>query len=170
MAKKMVKDLDSNADGSIDKSEFVAGLKSKGVSQADAEKLFSSIDTKGTGKITQADIETSMKKMGGKGAPAGGPPPSGMPSGGGAPSGGTQKSGGTSGSSSSDNKVYDKKDKNKDGTVSYQEEMEYDISHPEERAKSQASSTAKTENGNYNQKGNAGEEGGGTNGSVNVSA
>jgi len=68
MANKMVKELDTNSDGSIDKKEFVAGLKNEGISATDAEKMFNSIDTKGTGKISQADIESSMKKMG---APSG---------------------------------------------------------------------------------------------------
>jgi hypothetical protein len=33
-------------------------------------------------------------------------------------------------SSSADNKTYDKKDSNKDGTVSSQEELLYDLTHP----------------------------------------
>ena len=116
MAAKMVKDLDTNNDKSLTQAEFVDGLKSKGVSQADAEKMYSSIDTKGTGKITQADIETSMKKMGDKG---------GAP-----PAGGAQSSRGAQGKSQSDDsKVYDKKDTNKDGIVSALEELTYDLTH-----------------------------------------
>ena len=57
MANKMMKELDSNSDGSIDKKEFVAGLKNEGISATGAEKIFDSIDTKGTGKISQTDIE-----------------------------------------------------------------------------------------------------------------
>ena len=130
MAAKMVKDLDTNKDNSLSKAEFVDGLKSKGVSQADAEKMFSSIDTKGTGKITQADIETSMKTMGAKG--------------------GTPPAGGAKGSGSSksdDSKEYDKKDTNKDGTVSLLEELAYNLTH-------QQVSTDEQKTGNTNEKGN----------------
>jgi hypothetical protein len=49
----------------------------------------------------------------------------------GAPSGGASKSSGSD-SSSSSNTVYDKKDTNKDGTVTAQEEILYNIKHPQE--------------------------------------
>jgi Ca2+-binding EF-hand superfamily protein len=140
MAKKMVLDFDTSKEGSIDKAEFIAGMKSKGVSQTNAENIFGAIDTKGTGKITQADIETAMKKIGGKNGP---PPPGGK----GAPTGGAQ------GSPPSDNsKVYDKADSNKDGTVSSQEELEYYLAHPGEKAISE------TATDRYNKKGDIGEE------------
>ena len=140
MAAKMVKDLDTNKDNSLSKTEFVDGLKSKGVSQADAEKMFSSIDTKGTGKITQADIETSMKNMGAKG---------GTPPAGGAKGSGSAKS--------EDSKVYDKKDTNKDGTVSLLEELAYNLTH-------QQISTNDQKAGSTNEKGN------GVIGTLNVTA
>ncbi len=115
MASKMVTNFDTNKDGSIDKTEFVAGMKTRGVSQTDAEKLFATIDTKGSGKITQSDIEAAIKKTGGKGAP-----PAAMPSQHGGRPGGA---GGVSQSSSS--KTYDPRDTNKDGKVSIEEVIAY---------------------------------------------
>jgi Ca2+-binding EF-hand superfamily protein len=140
MANKMMKELDTNSDGSIDKKEFVAGLKNEGISATDAEKMFNFIDTKGTGKISQADIESSMKKMGGTPpSGSGGKPPSGAQ---GAPSGGAHESTGSKGSSqTSSTKAYDKKDTNEDGTVSTQEELAYDLTHLEEKTKSQDTDT-----------------------------
>jgi Ca2+-binding EF-hand superfamily protein len=132
MANRMMKELDTNSDGGIDKKEFVAGLKNEGISATDAERIFDSIDTKGTGKISQADIESSMKKMGGT-------PPGG--SGGKPPSGAHESTGSKGSSQTSSTKVYDKKDTDEDGTVSFQEEVAYDAVHPEEITKSQDTDT-----------------------------
>jgi Ca2+-binding EF-hand superfamily protein len=121
MASKIVKDIDKNGDGSIDKSEFTTGLVSKGMSAEDAAKKFDSIDTKKTGKISQADIETDLKanakKIGGH---------SGLP-----PAGGGKAGGATQGS---DSKTYDVKDTNKDGTVSAMEELIYEIKNATKEA------------------------------------
>jgi len=68
------------------------------------------------------------------GASAGGPPP-----------GGAKKSS-TTGDSSSSNKTYDKKDTNKDGTVSLMEELTYSLMHSSESK--QTSATAKVDSGN----------------------
>jgi hypothetical protein len=77
-----------------------------------------------------ADIKKTMaqRPTGGGGRPggAGGPPP-----GGGAPPSGAGKSSGTSETSDS-NKVYDPKDTDKDGTVSWKEEQDYALNHPEQ--------------------------------------
>jgi Ca2+-binding EF-hand superfamily protein len=132
MAAKILKDLDTNNDQTINKSEFIAGMKSKGMSQADAEKLFNSIDTKGTGILTQPDIEKAMRKNSASGRMS---PPRDMPPEGahGAPAG---KSGKTEESSSlNSSPIYDKKDANKDGTVTIQEAMNYYLSHPVEKLK-----------------------------------
>lgn len=109
MASKIVKDLDANGDGTIDKAEFTKGMPAKGMSADEASKKFDSLDTKKTGKITQSDIETNLKNNAPKGPP---------------PSGGAGKSGGASGSSST---TYDVKDTNKDGKVSAMEELVYEI-------------------------------------------
>ncbi|QWR76544.1 EF-hand domain-containing protein [Candidatus Magnetomonas plexicatena] len=129
MATRMMKDFDKNGDNTLDKSEFTAGLTAKGVSADDAAKLFDKIDTKGTGKITQSDIETSLKTSGGKGAP---------------PAGGAAKSGSTA--KSSDSTSYDKKDTNQDGTVSAAEEFAYALKHPE-TASTEKSFTSYNQNG-----------------------
>jgi hypothetical protein len=109
MASKIVKDVDANGDGDIDKAEFTKGMTAKGMSADEASKKFDSIDTKKTGKITQSDIETDLKSNAPKGSP---------------PSGGAGKSGGASSSSST---TYDVKDTNEDGKVSDMEELVYEI-------------------------------------------
>jgi hypothetical protein len=119
MASKIVKDLDANADRTIDKAEFTKGMAAKGMSADEASKKFDSVDTKKTGKITQSDIETDLKNNAPKGPP---------------PSGGAGKPGGASSSSST---TYDVKDTNKDGTVSAMEELVYEI-------KNAAKSSSKT--------------------------
>lgn len=121
MASKIVKDLDADGDGSINKAEFTKGMTSKGMSEADATEKFDSVDTKKTGSITQSDIETDLKNNApqGKSAPSG-PPPGGA------------KPGGSSQGGSSTN--YDVKDTNKDGTVSAAEELVYEIKHPDKAA------------------------------------
>ena len=90
-------------------------------------------------KAAYADIKKTLSERPATGsAPtrgAGGPPPSG---------GG--KSSSASGSSS---KVYDKKDANKDGTVSWKEEQDYDLKHPDEAK--QAAATAATAKVNSDQ-------------------
>lgn len=115
MASKIVKELDKNGNGSIDKAEFTKGMVAKGMSEDEAAKKFGSIDTKNTGKISQSEIENDIKsnvKQGGD--TSGGRPPSrGKPS-------GASENGSTS---------YDVKDTNKDGTVSAAEELIYDIKH-----------------------------------------
>jgi EF-hand domain pair len=136
MAADFFKKADSNGDGSIDKSELKTmlskGPNGKNLTDADVDKIFSEIDSNGDGKIDQTENADQMKKMsGGKGGP---PPAGGTP-----PSGGAPKSASASGgSSSSGAKVYDKRDANKDGSVSYQERLDYDLKHPEEAKDSSA--------------------------------
>jgi hypothetical protein len=66
-----------------------------------------------------------------------GPPARGQRGGsGGMPSGRTHGSSSSSGGSQS-SKVYDKKDTNRDGTVSAQEELDYALTHPGEATQSQ---------------------------------
>lgn len=61
-------------------------------------------------------------------APAGGGKVQGV---GGPPPGGGGKAASAGSSSSSTTKVYDPKDANKDGTVSWKEEQDYNLKHPE---------------------------------------
>ncbi len=115
IASRMMRDLDSNKDGSLDKSEFVQGLTSKGVSATDAEKTFDAIDTQKTGSISKADIEAAVKSGVVK------PPPGGR-----APAG----AGGPPPGCGAASKSYDAADTNKDGTVSAQEALVYSIKNP----------------------------------------
>ena len=142
MARKMVTEFDADTDGSIDKQEFVTGLKTKGISQAEAEKIFDAIDEEGTGKITQSDIENSMKKMAASGKPPEGmPPPPPQGAGGQPPPDGSKKTEDSDDSSSVDYTVYKKADKNKDGEVSAQEQLEYLLTHPEAQAQDLSGAT-----------------------------
>jgi hypothetical protein len=103
---------------------------------AKMETLSKALDA-GDLKAAQAAY-ADIKKTISQGPPAGGRP-AGMP-GGGPPAGGAGKTSGA-GSSSSSNKTYDKKDTNKDGTVSTMEEIAYDLKNPGDVAKT--STTAK---------------------------
>lgn len=161
MSKAIFQKLDANSDGGIDQSEFQSAMKKMNVTGQNANQMFSKIDTNNDGKIDQTENETSLKsgasaKMSGPGgSPPGGAPPGGGPPPGG--KGGAGKAGAASsgGSSSSSTKVYDKKDTNKDGVVSFQEELVYELKHPVESTQSQsADSSAKLSTGTqYNQQG-----------------
>jgi hypothetical protein len=82
-----------------------------------------------------ADIKTTMSQRP-PGHPSGPPP-------GGPPPGGAGKTSGTQDSSDSD-KVYDKMDVNKDGTVSWKEKQDYVQQHPDS---GNAGSTTKIDSG-----------------------
>jgi hypothetical protein len=155
MAQKFFKKADANSDGGIDKTELKTMLSNRpggNKGAQDTDKIFAEVDTNSDGKIDETENANQMKKMAAQGGPqpggAGGTPPAG----GGAPKAGA--SGGSSSSSSA--KVYDAKDANKDGTVSFQEEIEYDLKHPEEaKNNSSANATANQQNSTgYNKLGN----------------
>jgi hypothetical protein len=88
-----------------------------------------------------ADIKKTMSQR---------PPPArgGGPAGGqgGAPPNGAKKSSSTS-DSSSPYKTYDKKDTNKDGTVSSMEELAYSLKHPGETEQTSATAKVDSDNG-----------------------
>ena len=87
-----------------------------------------------------ADIKKTISQGPPAGMRGGGPPS------GGAPAGGAGKSSGA-GSSSSSNKTYDKKDTNKDGTVSAMEELAYDLKHPGDAANTSTTATTNSNGG-----------------------
>jgi hypothetical protein len=131
MASRMMNDLDPNSTGKVTKDQFVSGLTAKGVTAADATKMYDAIDTKKTGSITKSDIETAIKNGNLKpppGGPPGGPGGAGGPGGSGRP-GGPGGPGGAGGASNS-SQTYAAADTNKDGVVSPEEAAIYAISHP----------------------------------------
>jgi Ca2+-binding EF-hand superfamily protein len=65
---------DSNDDGTISKSEFEAAVPSN-ITQAQADQLFNSIDTKGTGSVTAAQLRQGLTSAIAAGPTA--PPPTG---------------------------------------------------------------------------------------------
>jgi hypothetical protein len=85
----------------------------------------------------QAALKTAVPPK-----PAGG---SGKPSGASAPASASSASG--TSSASSNNKIYDKRDTNKDGTVSYEEAMQYAFKHADEAASSQTATPTYTQQG-----------------------
>ena len=136
MAEKMMSDFDPNNTGKVTKDQFMSGLTAKGVSTADATKIYNSIDTKGTGSITKSDIETAIKN-GNLKPPSGGS--RGSPGGAGAPSGAGQ----AGGSATTSTKTYDKEDLNQDGTVTSTEELVYELKHPAVASSDNKTSTQK---------------------------
>jgi Ca2+-binding EF-hand superfamily protein len=135
-AARMMQQFDTNKDGSLDKAEFTAGLAAKGVPADEAARRFDSIDSKGSGKITQGDIEAAIKAGAGKATrPAGGAREGGHARGGGGAHGAEQSSAGSS------TTTYEAADTNKDGTVSATEEMLYSMTHSDATAASGGTAT-----------------------------
>jgi hypothetical protein len=131
IASKMMSDLDPNNTGKVTKDQFISGMAAKGISDADATKMYDAIDTKKTGSIGKTDIEAAIKSDNLKppsGDPQSGPRGAGGPGGPGK-SGGPGGAGGAGGASDS-SLTYAAADTNKDGVVSAQEAAIYAISHP----------------------------------------
>jgi Ca2+-binding EF-hand superfamily protein len=140
MAAQFFKKADGNGDDGIDKAELKKMLSNGPTGNrggTDIDKVFSEVDADKNGKISQAENENSMKKMGSQGRqPPSGPPPGGM-------GGGGMRKSGANGGSASSSETDDEKDTNKDGTVSLQEEMAYTLkqSSGESETKTSTSST-----------------------------
>lgn len=128
--------LDTKNQGYIDKEELQAAFDANSTDTAanteKVEQLFKTLDTDGDNKITKAELSTGLQELGGpeqqaegavdgvEASAASAPPP---PPGGARPSGsGTE--------SDSDSTSYEAADANKDGTVSLQELVAYQASHP----------------------------------------
>ena len=135
-AKKALAQLSQNAPPQAGSQKNPMSEKMDALSQA-----LDSGDLKGA-QDAYADVKKTMaQRPSGSGGRGGGPPPGGGPPGGGGPGGAAKSS--SAGGGSSSNKVYDKKDANKDGTVSWKEEQDHDLAHPE--AAQVASTTTKVD-------------------------
>jgi hypothetical protein len=148
---EMFKRADVNGNGKITKDELNQVAQAKDTQKGPStDEIFKSFDTDNDGSINRLEFDAGLAKlaqqMQGQEAQRGkDPPPSG--GGGGMPGGGAGKSASSSNSASpNSNKVYDKKDTNKDGVVSAQEELEYALKHPDqaENDAAKASSSANT--------------------------
>ena len=126
-AAKIFSDIDTDKDSKVNKEEFVSGLASKGVSTEDASKQFDAIDKQKSGSITQSDLETAIKS--GDFTP---PKPAAGTGGAEGAQGGARPAGGGGGAGAS-TKTYEAADTNEDGSVSDQEQLVYNISHPSEK-------------------------------------
>ena len=132
IASKMMKDLDPNNTGKVTKDQFISGMAAKGLSNADATKMYDAIDSKKTGSIGKSDIEAAIKSGDLK------PPPGGQQGGPRGPGGpgkhgggpGDPAGGGKSGSANSSSTTYAAADTNQDGVVSVQEAAIYAMKHP----------------------------------------
>ena len=136
MTEKIMKEADTDGNGTISKDELTALKASKGGKGPDVAQVFSKFNTEGNGELTKEEVQKSIEEIGkqmqakGGGAPhgGGGPPPSG--------------GGGAAGGSGSAKTSTDPKDTNGDGTVSQAEETAYDIKHPEATKTGASSSSA----------------------------
>jgi hypothetical protein len=72
IASKMMSDLDPNSTGKVTTDQFISGMAAKGISSADATRMYDSIDTKKTGSIGKTEIEAAINS-GNLKPPAGGP-------------------------------------------------------------------------------------------------
>ena len=122
-AKKALAQLQANAPAQAKNDKNPMSAKMEALSKA-----VESGDLKAA-QEAYSDIKKTMSQRptggGGRAGGAGGPSP-----GGGAPPSGAGKTSETSESSDS-SKVYDPADTNKDGTVSWKEERDYKLKHPE---------------------------------------
>ena len=57
IASKMMSDLDPNNTGTVTKDQFISGLAAKGVSSADATKMYDAIDTKKTEALASQTLK-----------------------------------------------------------------------------------------------------------------
>ncbi len=133
--------LDTKNQGYLDKEELQAAFDANSTDTvANAEKveqIFKTLDADGDNKITKTELSAGLQQMGGPEQQAdnavGGVDATGatiatvaaQPAGGARPSGS-----GSSDSSRSDSTSYEAADTNKDGTVSLQELVAYQASHP----------------------------------------
>ncbi len=112
---------------------------------SDLQTLGKALDS---GNLTAAqDAYSTIQEKMSQGKPSSGDSTSGST---GSISGSSTNIGSSSGtaSTSSNSKVYDKKDTNKDGTVSLQEEMTYDLQHPADQTTTQSNSTSTSSSSN----------------------
>lgn len=71
---KLYADLDTDDDGSLSKTEFVAGSEGH-LGEEEASALFDTMDSESTGALTEEQFTEGMLEAGPKGPPPMGPPP-----------------------------------------------------------------------------------------------
>ncbi|MCE1253912.1 MAG: EF-hand domain-containing protein [Anaerolineae bacterium] len=156
LVETLFKKLDNNQDGGISSDEFQSALKSSSsTSDQDSVELFGLLDVNSDSQVSQSELESVLKNLSltqsssSSTEATGGTRPAG---GGGGGGGGVSAT--SSGSSGSSVQIYDVRDTNKDGTVSYEEILAYQLTHPAEAQQSQNETfdyLAKYAAGNYQQ-------------------
>jgi hypothetical protein len=117
----------SSSTSSIDLIALAQAKAAANAKAAAAASIAASASTTATDQASQP-VAAAQKTEGKPPAGAGGPKPA--------------ETGASTGSkSSSATKIYDKRDTNQDGVVSYQEELLYSVAHPTDETQSSQSST-----------------------------
>ena len=127
MAQELLTSMDTDSNGSIDKTEFstaVQALDSSSSSSKSATDIFNTLDANSDGKMSSEELMAALKNTkppeppqgGGQHHDGGMPPPP-------PPSDSSSGSSGSSSSSSSLSKIFSSLDTNKDGTISADELM-----------------------------------------------
>ncbi len=143
--------LDTKNQGYLDKEELQAAFDANSSdTAANAEKvdqIFKTLDADGDSKITKAELSAGLQKMGGPDQAADSTAvavDASAATTSARPAGGARPSGGSGDASESDSTSYEAADTNKDGTVSLQELVAYQATHPTaESAESDAQNSMK---------------------------
>ena len=139
-AKEALAQLQKNAPAQKANDNNPMSAKMEALSKAvDSGDLKAAQDAYADIKKTMSQRPSGRAQEGGHG----GPPP------GGAPPSGAGKSSDAS-SSSSSNKVYDVKDTNKDGQVSWEEEQAYNLKNPDETTQTSTANQVNSDQGTLN--------------------
>ncbi len=125
MRKERFQKADTDSSGTINRAELTEAIsnapKPPGAPEIDTDKLFQQLDEDGDGELTEAEMEEGMEALKPSGAEGNRPPP---------PAGPPPGDSGSVSAEDDANTVYDKRDTNEDGTVSFEEQMVYDLTHP----------------------------------------
>ncbi len=154
LAQSLLKKLDGNQDGSISSSEFQSALQDSTENSQDSVELFSLLDGNSDSLISLNELESTLKSLSLAQSTQGTSSATGGGSGGGG-GGGVSAAGSSSSGSST---YYDVRDTNKDGVVSYEEMLAYQLSQATESQASQNGTfdyLARYAAGNYQQNQNS---------------
>jgi Ca2+-binding EF-hand superfamily protein len=128
MASSIMKEADTDGNGTLSKTELTAFKASKGGHGPDVDEVFSTYNKSGDGELTQSELQSSIEAEGAKMQAQGGRP--GPPPANSAEKSGSSDASATSSSSSTTKANCDVKDLNQDGKVTEAEILMYSLTHP----------------------------------------